>query len=336
MQHETGQYQFFTAQSRPDLWPVLDDPDHPFNAAWPAYFEGNKTGDFYLQRLINYDYLARFQHVMVWKNCDGKETPVACGHSVPFFWPELDAVKGCSDLASHADVLHSLPDGGFDTMISRAVEQHLIRQGLPPLSAPFTEDQVRDTVIRQRSNPPNALSALSVVVNPDHRSKGLAERVIEHMKEIAREESLHVLVVPLRPTRKADFPTTEIIDYVFWTHGQKNKRDADSTKGFGRISTINPPFDPWIRKHVLLGGKVIKVARNSMAVEGDMAQWEEWTGINFKDLASGSEVVKGNWKQGQSWVEICLPGGLVPLKYYPEEERFVYTEPNVWLYHDLK
>lgn len=96
--------------------------------------------------------------------------------------------------------------GDFDTVLSRGVKQYLVRQSLPPLSSAFTEYQVKDMTVRQSSSPFNALTALSVMVSPDRRSEGLAEMVIESMKETGFKEKLQTLVFPLRPTRKADFP----------------------------------------------------------------------------------------------------------------------------------
>lgn len=49
-------------------------------------------------------------------------------------------------------------------------------------------------------------------------------------------------------------------------------------------------FDPWLRKHTRLGAQVIKVARESMRVEGSMAEWEYWTGCDLlQEFAASSK-----------------------------------------------
>ena len=55
-----------------------------------------------------------------------------------------------------------------------------------------------------------------------------------------------------------------------------------------------------------------------MTVEGTIAEWREWTGLDFP--ASGPYLPVG----AASPVEIDL-----------EADRGVYRDPNVWVVHDL-
>ncbi|PLB36845.1 GNAT family N-acetyltransferase [Aspergillus candidus] len=265
-----SEYRVYTAQSRPDLWPDWNDRSHPFCTIWANFLRGDLTDDFYLSKTRNHEELRKFQFFIVRQSPAEPETLVAFAQSIPFFWPELEAIGGRTGLSSDPEFLQSLPDGGYDTILSRGVEQCLVRQGLPPLAAPFTDDQARDST-RKCNNRPNALSALSIAVLPEWRSKGLAEMMLGCMKEAARETGLEVLVVPLRPTRKADFPTVDIADYLSWTKGFGPTMGPVGTVlsgDGGRIVNGKPclPFDPWLRKHVSLGGKVVKVARKSIGL----------------------------------------------------------------------
>lgn len=341
MMTTNSEYHVYTAQSRPDLWPDLNDESHPFCTIWANFLEGDLTDRFYFYKTRNYEELRRFQFFIVRQSPTEPETLVAFAQSIPFFWPELEAIGGRTGLSSHPEVLQSLPDGGFDTILSRGVEQYLVRQGLPPLAAPFTDDQARDST-RKCNNRPNTLSALSVAVLPEWRSKGLAEIMLGCMKEAARETGLEALVVPLRPTRKADFPTVDIADYTSWTRGFGPTLGpvGPILSGDGeRVVNEKPclPFDPWLRKHVFLGGKVVKVARKSMTVEGDMDQWAKWSGMDLQRVLGGlRDETALSPVTGYTLVEICLPSGLVPLRFYPKQNRFEYTEPNVWVWHDLE
>jgi hypothetical protein len=74
------------------------------------------------------------------------------------------------------------------------------------------------------------------------------------------------------------------------------------------------PYDPWIRLHVRLGGEVLEVCAESMAVEAGRAEWEGWTGLEFP--ADGDYVV---------------PGALVPVRFRGGVGR--YVEPNLWMRH---
>jgi len=78
------------------------------------------------------------------------------------------------------------------------------------------------------------------------------------------------------------------------------------------------PFDPWLRVHARMGATVMYVAERSMEIPGSVAQWEEWTGMTFRQ--SGSYEI---------------PGGLVPVEIDIEGDRGLYVEPNVWMRHPL-
>jgi hypothetical protein len=104
--------------------------------------------------------------------------------------------------------------------------------------------------------------------------------------------------VPVRPTHKSRYPLTPMERYVQWTQ-------ADGW-----------PFDPWLRVHRKLGGKVLCVAPQSLIVTGTVAEWEAWTEMRFPE--SGAYVV---------------PGALVPVEIDCEQDRGRYIEPNVWMQH---
>lgn len=137
--------------------------------------------------------------------------------------------------------------------------------------------------------------------------------IIEKMKQAAREAELSVLVVPLRPTCKQKFPMLSMSEYISW----KVPNSGEKENG------IDYPFDPWLRKHVRLGGRVIKIAPRSMVVTGTIQEWQEWTSVNL------------GFDENKDGAMITFPGGLVPLEYQMKEDQCIYTEPNVWLYHNL-
>jgi GNAT superfamily N-acetyltransferase len=148
----------------------------------------------------------------------------------------------------------------------------------------------------------NALSALSIVVAPEMRGSAVAERLLLNMKDCARHTGFEALVAPVRPTRKPAYPLTAFEDYLGWT---SDGGDA--------------PFDPWVRKHVQLGARIVKVAPRSMTVTAPLSRWTAWTGIRFP--------VSGGYH---------LPGGLAPLAVDCSTGTGLYEEPNVWMRHPLR
>lgn len=142
------------------------------------------------------------------------------------------------------------------------------------------------------------LAAFSISVMPSARGRGVARRLIEAFRERASNAGLRGVVAPVRPVLKAIYPVTDMADYLDW-------KAADGG-----------PFDPWIRTHAGVGGRVLKPCRRSMTVEAPAARWEAWTGVQMP--AAGSYV---------------LPGCLAPVALESDHGIARYVEPNVWVVH---
>lgn len=228
--------------------------------SWPTFLDGDLATQRCWDDLFS-PALAPFQHVAIERGPDGSEILLGASHSIPFSWPALDE--------------SALPDRGWD---------HVIETG--------TEAARTGTSV-------NALSALAVMVDPDHRQSAAAEMLIANMKKTARLHWLDALVVPLRPTRKKDYPLTPFCDYVRWT------------------TASGEPFDPWIRKHWRLGGRIVQVAQQSMRVSAQISQWEEWSGLRFPTVGP-----------------YHVPGALAPMAV-DDQGTGTYVEPNLWVRHSI-
>ncbi|HRE43017.1 MAG TPA: hypothetical protein PKY87_03500 [Terricaulis sp.] len=142
---------------------------------------------------------------------------------------------------------------------------------------------------------PNMLGGLGVSVPQVHRSKGLARLVIKAMRDMAVQCGFEGVVIPVRPTSKAQHPDVAMADYITW-------RDDN-----GRA------YDPWLRSHLAAGGRIVGEATRSMVVEEPVPFWETWAGRTFD--ASGRYEI---------------PGGLAPVSVDLERGVGRYEEPNVW------
>ena len=118
------------------------------------------------------------------------------------------------------------------------------------------------------------------------------------MQEIARLAGLKNLIAPVRPSWKERYPLSPIEDYARWSN----------EKG--------EPFDPWIRTHVRLGGKIAAPIPESLRITGTVADWESW--INMALPASG---------------DYTFPRCLAPLHVDRTADVGLYWEPNVWIVH---
>ena len=158
-------------------------------------------------------------------------------------------------------------------------------------------DWVVETAARTKNTrEANMLGALAVSVPAVHRSKGYARLMIRALMELAEAKKLNGVVVPVRPTAKVRHPWVPITDYMGWTDDR------------GR------PYDPWLRSHLSVGGKLIGPCERSMVVHEPVAFWENWSKRRFEE--SG---------------DYALDGALAPVKIDLDRQTGTYEEPNVWV-----
>jgi hypothetical protein len=146
----------------------------------------------------------------------------------------------------------------------------------------------------------NVLCALLIAIPRSYRGKSVSSDALRGMVDIARRHGLEPLIAPVRPTWKDRYPLTPIDRYMHW-------RREDGL-----------PFDPWIRLHERLGGRVLAAAPRSIRITGAVSEWEEWTEMAFPE--SG---------------EYVFPGGLATVEIDREQDSGRYWEPNVWMRHEV-
>ncbi len=154
---------------------------------------------------------------------------------------------------------------------------------------------------RQANVSPTAVCALAAEIRPQFQGRGLANRVLDVMADIARDAGVRHLIAPVRPSYKDRYPITPIEQYVTWT-----REDG-------------APFDPWIRVHVRRGGVIATPIPHSLHITGSVGEWEQWTRMRFP--ADGLYT---------------FPAGLAPLEIDRYKDEGWYWEPNVWIVHDLR
>ncbi|HEX2906183.1 MAG TPA: GNAT family N-acetyltransferase [Phototrophicaceae bacterium] len=152
----------------------------------------------------------------------------------------------------------------------------------------------------ETGTPPNTLAAISITTSPAYRGQGVSQHAVSALHELAKRNGLAAVIAPVRPNRKHQYPLTPMERYLTWQ------------------TDDGAPFDPWMRVHWRLGARIVKVCPRSMCIPGSLAQWEEWTGLQFPE--SGSYIV---------------PGALNPIEMNLDNGLGCYIEPNVWMVHSL-
>jgi GNAT superfamily N-acetyltransferase len=163
---------------------------------------------------------------------------------------------------------------------------------------PETIDEIMHVATWPLARPGGVLCALAALVTPEHRRRGISRRILREMIALAGRHDLAGVVVPVRPTRKAEFPREPI------------ERYADRRLEDGRL------FDPWLRVHEELGAERLGYMLRALTVRGSRAEWEEWTGV---PMDSGDSIE--------------VPHALVPVEVDHSADTCVYLEPNVWYFH---
>jgi GNAT superfamily N-acetyltransferase len=145
-----------------------------------------------------------------------------------------------------------------------------------------------------------AVSALEIMVAPRLQRRGISRVMLKALRDNARRLGFAELYAPLRPTDKHREPLTPFADYV------ARRRDDGL------------PHDSWVRTHLRLGARILKVAPCSMVIAGTLAEWRRWTGLPLAQ--TGPTLV---------------PGALSPVHVSLEQDHAVYVEPNLWVRHPL-
>lgn len=148
--------------------------------------------------------------------------------------------------------------------------------------------------------PPTAVSLLEARLVPHALGRGQSREMLDAMCDRVVEAGLRDLFGPVRPTHKHLEPHTPMADYA-----RRTREDG-------------LPTDSWLRAHVRMGGRLVKVAPLSMVVPGTLAQWRDWTGMPFDEPG-----------------DVVVPFACSPVHVSLAEGHAVYVEANVWVHHDL-
>lgn len=166
------------------------------------------------------------------------------------------------------------------------------------LPSGYTDSLRRAVEDRERSVPTNTLVVCAAVVLPGRARMGLAGELVKAMRDLRAAEHLQHVVVPIRPTRKASYPLTDIETYASWTRSD------------------GQPFDPWLRTHLRVGGRTLGTAPASQVLRAPVASWEQWTGLALP--STGRYIV---------------PAGLSPLEVDRNADLGTLVEGNIWIQH---
>ncbi len=152
-----------------------------------------------------------------------------------------------------------------------------------------------------RPEMPEAATAVCLIearIHPDMAGAGLGTALLLAAGENAAALGYPHLLAPIRPTRKHLEPDTPVDEYV-------RRARPDGTA-----------YDPWLRSHLRLGGRLARICHAAMTIAGSLAEWRAWTGLTFE--ASGT---------------VHVEGALSPVHVSVENDYAVYVEPNVWIVH---
>lgn len=225
-------------------------------ASWPEFMLQDPIANEHWHEL--FDRFEEYQFAL-WD--EETDRMAAMANSLPFHWTQS---------------LDELPEGGWDWVFLKAIEDH------------------------KAGTKPNIQSAIQINIHPDYQGRGLSSLMVRHMRGIGEAKGFQHLVAPVRPSQKSQFPLFSIDEYVTW-------KNDDGL-----------PFDAWLRVHARAGARIIKPCHESMVVRGSRSEWEAWTGLKFPQ--SGS---------------YHIPGALNPIEVVLEKDEGTYTEPNVWMVHEL-
>jgi len=151
-------------------------------ASWPEFMMHDSIANEHWHEL--FDRFSEYQFGLL--NTETNRM-AAMGNSLPFRWD---------------DDISALPEGGWDWVFVKAIEDH------------------------KNKVTPNIQSAIQIAIHPDYQSQGLSIRMVQAMREIGQSKGFKYLVAPVRPNQKSKYPLISIDDYIQWTNDEGLPFDA--------------------------------------------------------------------------------------------------------------
>lgn len=174
-----SRYEMITPNDLPDY---RDQAGDISEVSWPEFMLHDAVANENWHEL--FDRFGAYQFAML----DTEHNRMAAmGNSLPFFW---DAE------------LSDLPEGGWDWVFGKAIEDH------------------------KRGVTPNIQSAIQIAIHPDYQSQGLSAKMVQAMRDIAQSKGFKNLIAPVRPNQKSRYPLTSIDDYIQWKNEEGLPFDA--------------------------------------------------------------------------------------------------------------
>ena len=155
-----------------DLDDYRDRAGEIAEASWPEFMMHDAVANENWHEL--FDRFSDYQLAMLDTDSDRM---AAMGNSLPFHWDK--------DLSE-------LPEGGWDWVLVKAVEDH--------------ENGVNPTI----------QSAIQIAIHPDYRGQALSTKMVQAMRAIGKSKGFKYLVAPVRPNEKSKYQLTSIDDYITW------------------------------------------------------------------------------------------------------------------------
>jgi GNAT superfamily N-acetyltransferase len=151
-------------------------------ASWPEFMMHDSVANEYWHEL--FDRFSEYQFALL----DTETNRMAAmGNSLPFYWD---------------DDVSTLPEGGWDWVFVKAVEDH--KHGVIP----------------------NIQSAIQIAIHPDYQSQRLSSKMVQAIRNIGQLRGFRYLVAPVRPNQKSRYPLISIDDYIMWTNAEGLPFDA--------------------------------------------------------------------------------------------------------------
>jgi len=175
----TSRFQIVTPK---DLKDYEDRADEIAVASWPEFMLHDPVANKNWDELFN-----RFNEYQFAMLDTETNRMAAMGNSLPFRWDRP---------------LEELPEGGWDWVFLKAIEDH------------------KNRLI------PNIQSAIQVAIHPDYQGQGLSMKMIKAMGAIGKSKGFKQLVAPVRPSQKSQYPLISIDDYITWKTNEGLPFDA--------------------------------------------------------------------------------------------------------------
>lgn len=135
----------------------------------------------------------------------------------------------------------------------------------------------------------NTLCLMSMNVQPNEQGKGLAQKLLEELRFIAKKNKVKYIISSIRPVSYGNYKLKQI---------EKTEPVINFSKYCRLKNEKKEPYDPWIRSANRKGIKILHISKNAIVVKVDIKTFKHF--MNTYNPLLWKRLANKKWECGET------------------------------------